>query len=100
MHQHHPVRSHILRALKQAAVILSLSVALQSQSTPPLAGIAHVAIRVHDIPATRDFYARLGFHEAFFLSKDGAIAESFIKINDHQFLELYPVTPQNPKPAF
>jgi catechol 2,3-dioxygenase-like lactoylglutathione lyase family enzyme len=65
-----------------------------------LAGIAHVAIRVHDIPATRDFYARLGFHEAFSLSKDGVVAESFIKINDHQFLELYPVTAQNPNPAF
>ena len=100
MHQHHPVRSRILRALKQAAAILSLSVALHAQSTPPLAGIAHVAIRVHDIAATRDFYARLGFHEAFSLSKDGAVAESFIKINDHQFLELYPVTKQNPNPAF
>jgi catechol 2,3-dioxygenase-like lactoylglutathione lyase family enzyme len=100
MHQHHPDRSRIVRALKQAAVTIALSVALQAQSTPPLAGIAHVAIRVHDIPSTRDFYARLGFLEAFSLSKDGAVAESFIKFNDHQFLELYPVTTQNPKPAF
>jgi catechol 2,3-dioxygenase-like lactoylglutathione lyase family enzyme len=100
MHQHHPARSRILSALKQAAAILSLSVALHAQSAPPLAGIAHVAIRVHDIPATRDFYARLGFLEAFSLSKDGAIAESFIKINDHQFIELYPITKQNPNPAF
>ena len=100
MHQHHPVRSRILSALKQAAAILSLSVALHAQSAPPLAGIAHVAIRVHDIPATRDFYARLGFLEAFSLSKDGVIAESFIKINDHQFIELYPITKQNPNPAF
>jgi len=101
MRQQRPVRLRIVRALAQATIFLALfPPSLQSQSTPPLAGIAHVAIRVHDIAATRDFYARLGFHEAFSLSKDGAVAESFIKINDHQFLELYPVTAQNPNPAF
>ena len=101
MRQQHPVRPRIVRALTQAAFFLALfTPSLQPQSTPPLAGIAHVAIRVHDIAATRDFYARLGFHEAFSLTKDGAVAESFIKFNDRQFLELYPITAQNPKPAF
>ena len=101
MHQQHLVVPRIIRMLILAAVVLAfLPSSLQSQSTPPLAGIAHVAIRVHDIAATRDFYARIGFHEAFSLSKDGAVVESFIKINDRQFLELYPVTPQNPRPGF
>ena len=95
----------LLRCLRQATLLTLLSAlvvpALHSQSqTPPLAGVAHIAIRVQSISATRDFYARLGFQEAFSLSKDGAIAESFIKLNDHQFIELYPVTPQNPAPAF
>lgn len=100
MHQHF-VSPRITRTLTLAAALFALlSLSLQSQSTPPLAGIAHVAIRVHDIAVSRDFYARLGFHEAFSLTKDGTVAESFIKFNDHQFLELYPVTPQNPSPAF
>ncbi|HEY6412265.1 MAG TPA: VOC family protein [Edaphobacter sp.] len=94
----------LLRCLRQALLLTLLAVitpSLHAQSqTPPLAGIAHVAIRVHDIAATRDFYARLGFLEAFSLSKDGIVVESFIKFNDRQFLELYPITPQNPKPAF
>ncbi len=101
MHQQHLIVPRIIRLLTLAAVFfVLLPASLQSQSAPPLAGIAHVAIRVRDIAATRDFYARLGFQEAFSLSKDGVIAESFIKINDHQFIELYPVTKLNPNPAF
>ena len=101
MHQRRLVSSPVIRALTLSAVFLALlPTVLRAQSTPPLAGIAHVAIRVHDIAATRDFYARLGFQEAFSLSKDGVVAESFIKINDHQFIELYPVTKESPNPAF
>jgi catechol 2,3-dioxygenase-like lactoylglutathione lyase family enzyme len=101
MRQRRLVSPCIARTLTLAAAFIALlPTLLQSQSSPPLAGIAHVAIRVHDIAATRDFYARLGFHEAFSITKDGSVAESFIKFNDHQFLELYPVTPQNPTPAF
>jgi catechol 2,3-dioxygenase-like lactoylglutathione lyase family enzyme len=69
-------------------------------SVPPLAGVAHVAIRVRDLAASRDFYTKLGFQEAFNLAKDGVVYESFIKINDHQFIELYPVTAKDPKPGF
>ena len=61
-----------------------------AQQTPPLAGIAHAAIRVADLKASRDFYARLGFEEAFSVEKDGLATQSFIKINDRQFIELYP----------
>lgn len=55
-----------------------------------LAGIAHVAFRVSDLSAARAFYEKLGFETAFEFSKDGAVTESFIKINDRQFIELYP----------
>ena len=40
-------------------------------NVPSLAGVAHVAIRVHDLAAARDFYAKLGYQEAFNLAKDG-----------------------------
>ena len=37
---------------------------------PPFNGIAHVAIRVHDLAASVDFYQKLGFEQAFDLRKD------------------------------
>jgi catechol 2,3-dioxygenase-like lactoylglutathione lyase family enzyme len=100
---HH--RNHIsprIGALAQMVLLLFLFTAfLRAQSQPPpLAGIAHVAIRVHDIAASRDFYANLGFQEAFSITKDGIVVESFLKVNDHQFIELYPVTAKDPKSGF
>jgi catechol 2,3-dioxygenase-like lactoylglutathione lyase family enzyme len=59
-------------------------------SVPTLAGIAHAAIRVGDLARSRDFYEKLGFEEAFALDNGGKPTEAFLKINDRQFLELYP----------
>lgn len=67
---------------------------------PPFNGIAHVAIRVHDLAASTAFYEKLGFEQAFDLKKDGVAYESFLKINDRQFIELYPVTEKNPDVGF
>lgn len=82
-----------------ATVILSLLAPLaRAQQVPPLAGIAHIAIRVRSLDAARDFYQQLGYEEAFLLKdKQGKPRESFIKINDHQFIELYPANPDVPK---
>ena len=63
-------------------------------ASPNLAGIAHVALRVNDLNASVAFYQRLGFVRAFALSCDGKVYEAFLKLNDRQFLELYPATPQ------
>src|SRR5271170_965776 len=61
--------------------------------TPPFNGIAHVALRVHDLAASIAFYEKLGFEQAFDLRKDDIPYESFIKINDTQFIELHAATP-------
>jgi catechol 2,3-dioxygenase-like lactoylglutathione lyase family enzyme len=58
--------------------------------TATLTGIAHIAIRVSDLTRTRIFYQKLGFEQAFTLSKDGKTSEAFFKVNDHQFIEVYP----------
>jgi catechol 2,3-dioxygenase-like lactoylglutathione lyase family enzyme len=65
---------------------------------PPMNGIAHIAIRVKDIPASVAFYHKLGFDQAFAnMGKDGTtITQSFIKLNDRQYIELYPISAQNP----
>jgi catechol 2,3-dioxygenase-like lactoylglutathione lyase family enzyme len=67
---------------------------------PPFNGIAHVAIRVHDLAASIAFYQKLGFEQAFDLRKNDIPYESFIKINDNQFLELYPTTEHDPAIGF
>ena len=55
-------------------------------------GIAHVAFRVADLEASRAFYNRLGF-EQFYEAKQGdRTTQAFLKVNDHQFIELYPRT--------
>jgi catechol 2,3-dioxygenase-like lactoylglutathione lyase family enzyme len=56
------------------------------------AGIAHVAFRVADLEAARGFYNKLGFEQFFEMKQEERTTEAFIKINDRQFIELYPRT--------
>jgi catechol 2,3-dioxygenase-like lactoylglutathione lyase family enzyme len=84
----------ILSAQQAAAPVAS------SAPSADLAGIAHVAIRVKDLDASVAFYEKLGFVRAFALSREGKVYEAFIKINDHQFLELYPADEKNPQIGF
>lgn len=54
--------------------------------------ITHVAFRVSNLDASRDFYQKLGFEQAFTFEDAGRVTVAFMKINDHQFIELYPQT--------
>ena len=89
----------LARLATLAAALLAPAGAI-AQQAPALAGIAHVAIRVKDLAASIAFYQSLGYVQAFDLRKDNVPYESFIKINDTQFIELYPVTDKDPQPAF
>jgi rhamnogalacturonyl hydrolase YesR/catechol 2,3-dioxygenase-like lactoylglutathione lyase family enzyme len=53
-------------------------------------GIAHVAFRVANLEATRAFYNKLGFDQFFEMKRGDQTTEAFLKVNDHQFIELYP----------
>lgn len=101
------IRPSLRSRVRSIASIVSLSVAslffvssAKAQQPPPLNGIAHIAIRVHDLDAARDFYKKLGFDEAFALSKNGAVYQSFIKLDDRQFIELYPTTAKDTEIGF
>ncbi len=91
-----------------AALLLPLAAPSRAQTppaqSPTFNGIAHIAIRVKDIAASVDFYNKLGFEQAFAMTRpDGTVTQSFLKINDTQFIELYPINPSNPtqdKPEF
>ncbi len=66
------------------------------QAAPPkrprLLGVAHMALGVSDIEKSRAFYKDfLGFTEPYDLKNaDGSLSLTFIKINDRQYLELFP----------
>jgi catechol 2,3-dioxygenase-like lactoylglutathione lyase family enzyme len=103
-----------LRRLGIIALTASLSVFAAAQtppanatataptSVPAMNGIAHIAVRVKDIAASVAFYHKLGFDQAFAnIAKDGTtVTQSFIKLNDRQFIELYPVTDRDTQVEF
>jgi catechol 2,3-dioxygenase-like lactoylglutathione lyase family enzyme len=59
---------------------------------PPIVGVSHMALFVHDIEKSRAFYKDfLGFAEPYSLTnKDGSLHLTWIKINDRQTIELFP----------
>ena len=62
---------------------------LAAQDKLALDGIAHVAFRVSDLSASRVFYGKLGFEQAFEFSDAAGTTVSYLKVNDRQFIELY-----------
>ncbi len=75
------------------AILVALALmGLQETTRPRLLGLAHVALRVGDIEKSRAFYEGfLGYEEPFHLDDaDGRLSVDFIKVNDDQFLELFP----------
>jgi lactoylglutathione lyase len=54
-------------------------------------GIGHYAIRVKDLDRSLDFYVgKLGFKRMFHLDRDGRLWLLYLRINDTQFLEIFP----------
>src|SRR5436190_9383119 len=66
--------------------------AADAPKRPAITGISHIALYVHDLEKSRAFYKEfLGFDEPYSLTnKDGTIHLTWIKINDHQTIELFP----------
>ena len=76
-------------------VLLAASLTLlsgQEVKRPRITGVAHAAIYVSDIGQARAFYKDfLGYGEARELNNaDGTLSLTFIKINDRQYVELFP----------
>jgi catechol 2,3-dioxygenase-like lactoylglutathione lyase family enzyme len=94
-------RRNVLKLLAAAALLAPLvAPAQKAPQSPPIHGLAHIAIRVNDIAVSRAFYEKLGFQQAFDMEKDGKVTQSFIKVNDRQFIELYPRTEATPAIGF
>lgn len=77
------------------AVLAAASLAgAQDAARPRITGVAHIAIYASDFEKSRAFYRDfLGFEEPYSLAKpDGTPAMTFFKINERQYIELFPET--------
>lgn len=65
---------------------------MQFANRPKIVGLSHIGVFVQDIEKSLVFYRDfLGFEEQFQLTEpDGRLALKFMKINDRQFIELFP----------
>jgi catechol 2,3-dioxygenase-like lactoylglutathione lyase family enzyme len=75
-----------------AFVACALALLGQEVRRPKITGLAHVALYVSDVEKARVFYKDfLGYGEPFLLNNpDGKLSLTFIKINDRQYVELFP----------
>ena len=68
--------------------------AAQSHSSierPPIIGLAHVGLYVQDISRADEFYGHvLGFAHFSLDKPSGGLFLNYYKINDHQYIEIYP----------
>ncbi|WP_353070206.1 VOC family protein [Tunturibacter empetritectus] len=76
------------------AVFLACTLAASAQTAPlrpRILGISHVGFFVSDLPKALDFWhGLLGYDELYDLrNPDGTVHIAFIKINDHQHVELF-----------
>lgn len=78
--------------LRTLLVLFPALVLAQTPARPPITGLAHVAVFTSDIARAREFYKDLlGYSEPFDLKNpDGSLALTFFKINDRQYVELFP----------
>jgi lactoylglutathione lyase len=80
--------------MKSAALVLAFAAAVSAQPAkrPPITGVAHAALYVSDVTQARMFYKDLlGYEEPFDLKNpDGSLSLTFIKINDRQYVEIFP----------
>ncbi len=59
---------------------------------PPIVGVAHIGLKVSNLATTRQFYGHvLGYAEPFEVDNpDGTLSHTFFKVNDHQYIEIFP----------
>ena len=85
------LNSRVFAILAGGCLLVSL-LSAQSPKRPKILGLAHVAFFAHDFDQSRKFYGEfLGFDEVFPLKNpDGTPSMTFFKINDRQYIELFP----------
>jgi catechol 2,3-dioxygenase-like lactoylglutathione lyase family enzyme len=75
-------------------LLLPILLTSQDVARPRITGVAHIAVYAADFEKSRAFYRDfLGFEEPYSLAKpDGTPSMTFFKINERQYIELFPET--------
>src|SRR5262245_19103543 len=93
------MRKKLLYLLGLILVGWAIGVSAQPQESepkrPPIYGLAHIAFQVSDLARARAFYGELlGYDESFqIFNKDGSLALTYFKVNDRQYIEVFPGLP-------
>lgn len=93
------MQSRVLCLLLFTGLLATQAQPARTQERPKITGISHVGYFVSDLPKTLSFWHDLlGFDEYTTLNRPGTgeIRIAFIKINDHQHIELFTDEPPNP----
>jgi len=82
----------LLLALTLVPASLAWSQTTGGPPRPKITGVAHIALAVHDIEKSRVYYKDfLGYGEPYKLDNaDGSLSLTFIKVNERQYIELFP----------
>jgi len=82
----------LLLPLLSSVALTGLMAQSGAPKRPKILGVAHIALFVHDVDRSRAFYTDfLGYGEPFKLDNpDGSLSLTFIKINERQYIELFP----------
>jgi catechol 2,3-dioxygenase-like lactoylglutathione lyase family enzyme len=91
------MKTFLVRTAMSTVLFTALTSSGSAVAQPPapdagIIGIAHIAFRVSDLDGEIAFLGKLGYEESFAITNAGKTMEVFIKINDRQFIELYPRT--------
>ena len=58
---------------------------------PPIIGVAHIGFYTKDLDHTRSYLRDfMGYDETVTLEKDGKVSLSVFKVNERQFIEIFP----------
>lgn len=86
------MKTLVLLPLLASNTLSGLMAQADAPKRPKILGVAHIALFVHDVNRSRAFYKDfLGYGEPFQLDNaDGSLSLTFIKINERQYIELFP----------
>ena len=93
------MKNKLLHILTLLLACCAFQVSAQQQSSEPkrpmITGIAHIAFLVSDLSKARVFYGELlGYEEPFqIFGEDGRLALTYFKVNDRQYIEIFPGLP-------
>src|SRR5581483_4718649 len=77
--------------LAAAGALVKKITAQQQIERPPIVGLAHIGLFVSDLAKADQFYGHVLGFEHFSLDKPtGGLMLNYYKINDHQYIEIYP----------